>query len=386
MPRLVISTVGTSLLTNQLDGDFESGWSTRLQATANYSDKEVNYYEDVLAIIETLKDRAIQKLYSDPERKIINDDVDAIRGASAELNGIYGLYQEQLDQGNQDIHWLIATDTAQGRVTAEIVESFLKNQGLINASTYIPPELTTASSHSFSQGIAKLIPWMQDIILPYKNIQYQICFNLVGGFKALQGYFNTIGMFYADEIIYIFEGANEVITIPRLPIKVDQSQVEPYKVQLAMMGVAEILTFWEEARKVPNTWVLADGQEMTLSTWGQLIWNQCKDDLLSQKLLKFPKLDYQSSFLTDYQDKKEANEKIKLQEVLARVSCLLNKHKDGISALKKDGIIRLRKYEGKNKNIDHFDLPKGRRVSCITVNDTLQLRHYGEHDYVNNNP
>ena len=39
----------------------------------------------------------------------------------------------------------------------------------------------------------------------YRQSHYRVVFNLVGGFKSLQGYMNTLGMFYADEIIYIFE-------------------------------------------------------------------------------------------------------------------------------------------------------------------------------------
>jgi hypothetical protein len=54
--------------------------------------------------------------------------------------------------------------------------------------------------------------------------------------------------------------------------------------------------------------------------------------------------------------------------------------------MKQDGTFRLRRYVGKHKDIDHFDLPKGRRVSCLAKDGQLYLRHYGEHDYVNDNP
>lgn len=382
MPRLVISTVGTSLLTNQIDRDIDPDrWITRLRQTANYTDEQISkYHEDVLQIINELKQRAEEKLNSP------DTDIEEIREASAELNGIYGLYKEQLEQGISDTHLLIATDTAQGRITAEIVESFLKRKGLNNTSVFVQSGLSIASSHTFTEGMAKLITSMQENIRACKNSKYQICFNLVGGFKALQGYFNTIGMFDADEIIYVFEGTNEVIKIPKLPVKVDITKIEPYKVQLAMMAVSDILKTGDEAKKVPPEWVLVDGQEMTLSTWGQLLWNQCKDEFLSQnKPLNFPQLEYKETFQNDYTSKTAA-EKIILQENLARVACLLNKHKDGISAIKQDGIFRLRRYEGKNKDVDHFDLPKDRRVSCVALGNTLQLRHYGEHNYVNNNP
>jgi putative CRISPR-associated protein (TIGR02619 family) len=379
MARLVISTVGTSLLTNQIDIDIDGNdWYEQLQQTANYTDNEIQHYPKIEQNILELKERAEKELYS--------NDTDKIRKATAELNGIYGLYNEQIEQGIPDMHLLVTTDTAQGRLAAEVVESFLKSKGLTNTTTHVPPGLSTASSDIFVEGMAKLIPSIQETIKGCKNSRYTICFNLVGGFKALQGYFNTIGMFYADEIIYVFEGSNQLIKIPKLPVKVDVSEIEPYKVQLAMMDVGEISTSWEEAQKVPKEWVLVIEPKMTLSAWGELLWEQCKEELLSKdKPLPFPKLEYHQSFLDDYKAK-PANEKIVLQENLARGACLLKNHKDGISAMKQDGIFRLRRYEGKYKDVDHFDLPKDRRVSCIAKEGSLYLRHYGEHNYVNNNP
>lgn len=378
MSRFVISTVGTSVLTNQIDPDDDNDWYARLQQTANYTDNEIQHYPDIKEIILELKERAEQELSS--------NDTEKIRKATAELNGIYGLYNEQIEQGIPDTHLLVTTDTAQGRVAAEVVESFLKSKRLTKISTHAQSGLSTASSDIFVEGMAKLFPSMQETIKKWKKSKYTICFNLVGGFKALQGYFNTIGMFYADEIIYVFEGSNQLIKIPKLPVKVDVSEIKPYEVQLAMMDVGEISTSWEEAQKVPKEWVFVIEPKMILSAWGELLWDQCKEELLSkEKPLQFPKLEYHQSFLDDY-EAKPAHEKIILQENLARAACVLKNHKDGISAMKQDGIFRLRRYVGKHKDIDHFDLPKDRRVSCIAKDGTLYLRHYGEHDYVNNNP
>lgn len=378
MARLVISTVGTSVLTNHIDPEIDDNYYERLQQTANYTDNEIQDDPTIKEIISELKERAEQELSS--------NNTDKIRQSSAELNGIYGLYNEPIEQGIPDMHLLVTTDTAQGRVSAEVVESFLKSKGLTNISTHAQPGLSTASSDIFVEGMAKLIPSMQEIIKDCKNSRYTICFNLVGGFKALQGYFNTIGMFYADEIIYVFEGSNQLIKIPKLPVKVDVSEIKPYEVQLAMMDVGEISTSWEEAQKVPKEWVFVIEPKMILSAWGELLWDQCKEELLSkEKPLQFPKLEYHQSFLDDY-EAKPAHEKIILQENLARAACLLKNHKDGISAMKQDGIFRLRRYVGQHQDIGHFDLPKGRRVSCIAREGTLYLRHYGEHDYVNNNP
>ncbi|MGL4502304.1 MAG: CRISPR-associated protein, partial [Planktothrix sp.] len=91
MRRVIISTIGTSLLTNQINRNNpdESQWYLKLRDTAN--EKWEHLSDAVQEIIRTLKERAIAKLEA--------GKIQTIRGASAELNGIYGIYQEDLTQG-----------------------------------------------------------------------------------------------------------------------------------------------------------------------------------------------------------------------------------------------------------------------------------------------
>jgi hypothetical protein len=121
--------------------------------------------------------------------------------------------------------------------------------------------------------------------------------------------------------------------------------------------------------------------EVTLSNWGTLIWDKTKTKLLSGELLNFPKLRYERSFVQDYQKVKNPDERVKLQETLAKVSKLLSQSKNGVQALKGDGGVQLETY--KNTNIDHFWVNLSMRVSCKLVDgDNLSLRHYGTHDHV----
>ncbi|HBE20352.1 MAG TPA: CRISPR-associated protein [Cyanobacteria bacterium UBA11149] len=378
MQRLIISTVGTSILTNQINMGSESDWSDLLEARAN--DKEFDG-GDILEAIEELTRKAKNKLYSDPEQKLINDDIDQIRSASAELNGIYGLYRDQLSQGNQDIHWLITTDTAQGQVSAELIRDFLRDNHLI-VDIHTPKDLSTASTESFTNGIDDLLKWVDEIIPGYQNSDYHICFNLVGGFKALQGYANTIGMFYAHEIIYIFEGSSEVITIPRLPIQVNHSVIKP--VQFALMAGGAWVKL-SELENVPETLIFKVDDTATLTTWGRLVWNRSKEDLLSGELLKFPKLKYESSFKKDYESTQSNNEKVKLQETLAKASHLLMKHNGDTAPLKSDGGLLYEVYQNKG-GIAHFRITQGIRVSCTASGGFLTLRRYGKEPDVNKNP
>lgn len=376
MRRVIISTIGTSLLTNQINRNNpdESQWYPKLRDTAN--EKWEHLSDEVQEIIGTLKERAIAKLKA--------GKISIIRSASAELNGIYGIYQEDLTQGKEDIHYLIATDTAQGFTTAEIVQTFLQQKGINNISIYTPSGLSTASTTNFSEGIDELIVWLQNQIPPRRK-DYKIYFNLVGGFKSLQGYLNTIGMFYADEIIYIFEGVgSELITIPRLPIAVDIAAIEPHTVKLALMDAGAGLSP-EQVADVPESLLGEIDDKRVLSTWGKLIWEQSKNQLLSQKLLEFPGIEYKDSFRGDYNSIKSTQERVKLQETLALVSYLLGECHGDTSSLKKHGGVQYDKYVNMG-DMDHFRVTQGLRVSCTSAKGVLLLHRYGKEPDVNKNP
>jgi len=369
MPRLVISTVGTSLLTNQIDRQYENGYYSRLRDTANCTAEEIEkYHEDVADIIQELKERAEEKLNS--------NDIDEIREASAELNGIYGLYQDQINQGEQDIHWLIASDTDQDKITAEILQSFLGQKGL-NISIYTPPGFSTGSNEAFTQGIDELLNWCEDLIPGYQDSGYEIYFNLVGGFKAIQGFANTIGMFYADKITYIFEGSSELITIPRLPIKIDTDVIKPVEFALMAQGAWIDLQY---LTGVPETLLFIIEDKATLSTWGRLIWNRSKENVLSEGLLTLNYIKYESSFLKDFENIRDKKERLKLHETIVKVAYLLDKYNGDISCLKGDGGVQLETY--KNTDIEHFRVTLSLRVSCKLVGGYLCLKYYGTHDHV----
>ncbi|MEO1372944.1 MAG: putative CRISPR-associated protein [Cyanobacteria bacterium J06635_10] len=378
MRRVILSTIGTSLLTNQINraNSEEKNWYPQLRDAANL--KEKNTPQNVKKIISILEDRA--------NKQMNNVQIPQIRRASAELNGIYGIYQEDLTLGKEDYHFLIATDTIQGKTTAQIVENFLRKQGLTNTSVYTPSGFSTASTEAFSEGIDDLIVWLQETIPPLRESKYKICFNLVGSFKSLQGYLNTIGMFYADEIIYIFEGQkSDLITIPRLPISVDTSLFKPYAMQLALLDSGAGLSP-QETRGIPETMLGEFDGKMVLSNWGNLIWNQCKNDLLSDDLISFSRLEYQDTFRADYNKVKEKYKRVKLQETLAKVSSLLNQSNGDTAILKQDNGIKYSKLINK-ENMDHFRINQGTRVSCNSSKGKLILHHYSEqHDDINNNP
>ena len=376
--RFVLSTIGTSILTNSIDRDNpdEGIWSRILRDSANLKQDELP--SDTKEVINTLANRALGKL--------LKDNVVTNRRSSAELNGIYGIYNGNIPNNSNDQHYLICTDTAQGQKTGELIRDFLSSKGFtVNIIT--PPQLSTKDTQSFAAGTKELIKWLDETV-PRPSTGYQVIFNLVGGFKSLQGYMQTFGAFYADEIVYIFEGSSDLITIPRLPIQIDKTVIETHKIQFALMVVGKLYPI-EELEGIPETLLeLVEEKGETyagLSAWGELVWHRTKLDLLTGELLPFSRLKYANFFIRDYNNMKDNDARLKLQETLAKVAYLLEEHNGTTSGLR-GGSLQYERYANVPGNIDHFRVTHAERVSCKADGGRLILRHYGAHDYVNNNP
>ena len=379
--RFVLSTIGTSSLTNQINNDDPSEWRRLLRDSANRKTDELD--SETAAVIDTLADRAFEQL--------LEDNVQINRRISAELNGIYGIYNGGLPQNSPDQHYLICTDTAQGQKTGELIRDFLADQEF-SVSLYTPEGLSTQDTAAFTAGIKELIRWLEDNVPGQRDSGYRVIFNLVGGFKSLQGYMNTFGAFYADEVIYIFEAETaDLITIPRLPIQIDTTVIQEYLTEFALMAAGKLYPR-RELSDIPETLLefLEEDDDETdtgLAAWGTLIWNRTKADLLAQELLPFPRLKYARTFHNDFNRENNVKARLKLQETLAMVAYTVEKDGGHTSDLI-GGSLNYEKLRGEagKAGIHTFRVTQAARVSCTAAEGELTLRHYGGHDYVYKNP
>lgn len=374
--QFILTTVGISLLINCLTkAERDEGWVTKLNRQANAQELPL----EVKNMVEQLAARTQAELDS--------GDVACRRRLSAELNGLYGLYDSQLQRAIGDVHILVTTDTALGIQSSRIIEMFLRRAGMGNVQCWIPRQLSSADNLRFSHGIKDLLRQCEETIPGYRESGYRIVFNLTGAFKSLQSYLNIAGMFYADEIVYIFEGSDQLLRIPRLPIQVDTGKLREHRVPLALLDVGAIVE-QVELPDLPEGLLEVDQHgHATLSEWGRLIWNRARRELLGDQLLEFPHLVPEDSFRRDF-DRASVEERFDLHLTLAQVSNLLQD--GGVSRLKQDSGLQYEDYvRSKTHNgqpIGHFRLTQSRRVSCVADGKTLRLRHFGNHDQVNDNP
>jgi putative CRISPR-associated protein (TIGR02619 family) len=278
-PLLMVSTCGTSLLTSEA-GKAGTSVFDLVRKSANSRKEDLT----------PAQKSAIDSLLPICRDQLLNSTLSEARKSSAELNGLLGYYGEQLHGRGQDHHVLLHTDTYQGDELAKIAEEFLRSHGLtVSRETFA--ELRADRLENFQRGLSLMIKWCEDTLPAYRKHQYHIAFNLTGGFKSIQGWMQTLGMFYADEIVYIFESGGELLRIPRIPVAIDdgaRKTVERYFSLFRRLATSWATCAVSEREGVPEAFFYVLDDQAELSPWGKLIWERCRKAIYAAGLQEPP--------------------------------------------------------------------------------------------------
>lgn len=262
MARLVVTSCGTSLLTNTASPEERK----RLIALANARDLE----GDDRAFLRHCHEQAATRLLSgghDPRR------------LSAELNGLLTYFRSDLPR--DATHLLIRTDTALGEAAADLLADWLERRAGARPQILTSAGLAPRSPDELRWGLAHLMRELTGWLEGYPERM----FNLSGGFKSLNGFLQTVATVYGAEAFYIFEAGKDVVTIPRLPVRLDLDLFSRHAAlfrRLATVGHVPA----EELRRadIPETlWLEIDGGAV-LSEWGELLWERARADLYREAL------------------------------------------------------------------------------------------------------
>lgn len=280
----VVSSCGTSLFTNGASPEMR----TLLTKTANLKEEEFDAeeYEEVSRRIEAVRERLLGGSASAGDGSA---DVTKARHLSAELNGLAGLYGGDFSGRARDHHMLLHSDTFQGETAAALVRDWLAARGLVCSPVRIEG-LNTRRFEEFREGLCTLVKWCSETIPGYRVAGYRVVFNLVGGFKSLQGFLQTLGMLYADSCCYLFESEDELLEIPRLPLDLNAGIRANMKAHFSLLRRFDILGTLPETKcaMLPETLLYHLGGKCELSPWGHLIWNAYKHELYRKELLSPP--------------------------------------------------------------------------------------------------
>lgn len=193
---------------------------------------------------------------------------------SAEINSLI-----RMGLSSQDRVVLIATETIEGKLCAQLVAKVLEIKGLCsNVDVEVVEGLQARDGKRFSRvGLKNLI----NLISRFEH--QNIVFNPTGGFKSVVPYITLAGMLYNKPVKYIHEFSEDLITLVNLPITFDQDLVFKLEGKLEKMekdtsiSKAEWLDGIDFYLK-PHADSLVeeiDG-DVTLSGFGLLIWERFK--------------------------------------------------------------------------------------------------------------
>lgn len=267
MTRLVVTSCGTSVLTNAVPE------SERKRLTALANARELTAPEDrsFLDHCVRLAREQLSAERSDPRR------------LSAELNGLLTFCGGRLPR--EDLHLLIVTDTALGRAAAGLLAEWMERQTGAAAQRLEPRDLALRSSEELRWGLVSLMKELE----PWLGQYPETCFNLSGGFKSINGYLQAVAMLHRAEIFYMFEGAREIVCIPRLPLTLDPELFcrQPMLLRRLAIGLPVAASEARKARLPEALWLEASGGA-ALSEWGQLLWERARPELYRETLLEPP--------------------------------------------------------------------------------------------------
>lgn len=256
---LLVSTCGTSLLTNGASSDDRS-WLIRV---ANETEVDAE---------------RLGNLVEDRRARLREADDAMRRRMSAELNGVGAVLKRYGPE--QVFHLLVHTDTATGRATAELVQEVVGSQSaLVSAGGLRTNELA-----SFRAALADLTKDLDGLVESYRRQGWFVVFNLTGGFKSLNGYLQTFAMIAADRCVFLFEGAPELMEIPRLPVRLAEVEelrehVDVFR-RLAMGYRVEA----GAARGAPEALLMQMDDEVTTSVLGEVAWTRHRPVLFAERL------------------------------------------------------------------------------------------------------
>lgn len=264
--RLVVSTVGTSLLTNGA----APALLPLLRRTANARPQDLK--PDERGPLESLIAARRQRLHDAPLAEA--------RRLSAELNGLLAI-PDVLDRASfagDDRHVLVATDTLQGAAAAEIVQDWIAaRDGEVEILRV--PDLRTDALATFRVALSSLA----DELLARAHGQ-RVILNLTGGFKSVNAYLQSLAMLQGWETVFLFESARELLRIPRLPVVWDVvGSLGPWMAQLRRLRAVERLPARELA-KVPEALIFEVEGEACLSEWGGTLLDQACAALYRERL------------------------------------------------------------------------------------------------------
>jgi len=361
--NFVLTSCGLSMLTNYLKSNYGIE-AKEVYKRSNLRKDEIDkeFLEKIEGAVKNLK------------KEIVNYSNEELKKLSAELNALINFYKGNFD--NKNFQLLFITDTYLGEVVADVLKTFLEIKG-INAQKFIAKDLKTSSLEEFEVALSDVVKELSSLLENFKGNNYEIIFNLTGGYKSVNSFLQTMATLWADKSIYIFEGSSELLEIPKLPLKIDEDIFKRYfdifrKLEKGLKLIEN------EIRNIPSTLVMKIGDDYALSSWGEIIWQKYKLEVMKSEVFTplSEKIVYSKDFLKDFENL-NPSEKFQLNKSIEKLENFVEKG---------ENLKSLRYHDLKGeiaKKYSHefypFDGNDSRRVYCNERDGSVILEKIDGH-------
>lgn len=363
MKKLILSPCGTSSLTNAVPNELRKKL-TSITNVRKATDVDSETRNELQSFFTKRKDEIIQLT-----------DKSEVKKASAELNGIL-TYFDKHGKNAQDVIQLLRTDTWLGEITSDIVATWLTSNGY-SVAVHKVTDLQTADIIPFKLALAEMFQFVQELITEYRTAGYHIVFNLTGGFKSVNGFLQTIGNQFADEVVYIFESSSELLAIPGLPFSLNYEPLFTEKMDV-IRKIQHHLRVTEEEKRGLELFLFETDDTVMLNDLGTVVWAQLKKKLYSKYVLNplISRIRYSKDFLESAQTLAED----RLYTLNEKLDKLLHYMLTGDS-LKSLSIkqIQGKPVQGSTHEFYAWSDRDARRVYCHYEDEILVLDQLGKH-------
>jgi len=261
----ILTPCGTSILTNQTLKETQD----LIYKYANELTPDNVPEEDLAKLKEILAERS---------EMISQMNEAGVSLLSAELNALTKYLRQS--PAITTHHAILPTDTWLGRETAEMVSGWLRDHtSSASIEVLSVTGLQTQRMDDFQIAISDLSKQLIETIAAYRSNKAHIAFNLTGGFKAVIGFLQTISTCLADESFYIFERSEDLLRIPRLPVKLTTDDVFSENLQVFRRIAMGLPVTQEKCGGIPETLILSIEGDVMLSALGQIQWDAAKREI-----------------------------------------------------------------------------------------------------------
>ena len=355
---LIVSVVGTSILTNTSKND------PLIRRFANQKVRD-EIPAEAVDVVDALLARADAAVAS------------ASPAGAAELSAELNTLQKLLGASSAGVrqHVLISTDTWLGSRCAEMVQAWLQQRGdTVELKRIV--DLRTTTLEELQLAFADIARWCDETIPGYRTAGYRIVFNLTGGFKAVQGFMQTLAYFYADETVYTFEGA-ELMRIPRLPVKITVDDAMRDNLAAFRRMALSLPVDAQAAAGIPEPLQMVVGSERCLSSWGELVWGQSRPAFYGEQLWPSPspRVTFGKAFAESTSDLNAERLRIlneRIDDVVRFVEAKKQIRRLDLKPLKGNPV------PGSTHEFDAWADADARRVFCHYEDDVLVLDRLGK--------